>query len=67
MTQQEPPIKITLSSFGNEFIAILPKNTDIDLVYRAFEGLLISAGYDKEDTDEYYIEKVKNLNNYTNE
>jgi hypothetical protein len=64
MIQQDPPIKIVLSSFGNEFTAVLPKNTDIDLVYRAFEGLLISAGYDKEDIDEYSIEKVKNLNKY---
>lgn len=67
MIQQTPVIKIVLFSFGNEFTAILPRNIDIDLIYRAFEGLLISAGYDKEDIDEYYIEKVKNLNNYTNE
>jgi len=51
--EQHPPIKITLSSFGNEFIAILPKNYDLDLVCRAFEGLLISAGYEKEQINKF--------------
>lgn len=64
---QIPPVKIIVSHYDNEFTAILPKNVDLDLIFRAFEGLLISAGYDKEDIDEYYIEKIKNLNNYENE
>lgn len=55
--EQHPPIKIVLSSFGNEFIAILPEKYDIDLVFRAFEGLLISAGYTHEQIKETIKQK----------
>lgn len=51
--KQEPPFKLTIKTPTGKHIAILPEKVDLELIFKAFEGLLINAGYKEEEINKF--------------